>query len=189
MVFGPHDRAEVGGGPFAIEIEAGEAFGTAHHPTTRGCLMAIDKRLACAPARTLDLGCGSGVLAIAAAKVLRAPLILASDIDARSVEIAAANFSSNGVADCCEAIRADGFDHPRLAQPGQFDLVVANILAEPLIKLAPEVVRSLRPDARVILSGLLDDQAAEVTAAYAAAGLRLDDTLGIDGWSTLTFLA
>lgn len=192
VVHGPHDRHKVDGGQFAIEIEAGEAFGTAHHPTTRGCLIAIDRLLAAdgsrQPGRSLDLGCGSGVLAIAIARMTRQPLVVASDLDRRSVEVADDNFRKNGVAEFTKAIVADGFAHPLLAAPAQFDLVVANILAEPLVELAPAVARSLTPVARLVLSGLLDEQAATVRNAYLATGLVATETLSLDGWSTLVFV-
>lgn len=183
LVHGPHDRHRAEGHPFAIEIEAGGAFGTAHHETTRGCLLAIDRH-AEASARALDLGTGSGVLAIAIAKLCSAD-VLASDIDAAAIDIARANFARNGVDGQVAAIVADGLDHPVIAAAAPFDLVVANILAEPLIALAPAVVAVLAPGRRLVLSGLLDHQAEVVRAAYADAGARFDEVIGLEGWSTL----
>ncbi|MEZ5775675.1 MAG: 50S ribosomal protein L11 methyltransferase [Hyphomicrobiaceae bacterium] len=191
VVHGPHDRARVGGEPFAIEIEAGEAFGTAHHPTTEGCLVAIDRLLAgWSPRTVLDLGTGSGVLAIAVAKVLAhegaaAQPILASDIDPRSVEIAAENAGKNGVGGRIEALVADGLDHPRIGAAGRLDLILANILAEPLIGLAPKLTAALEAEGRMVLSGLLATQAPAVRAAYEAAGLGVLSEVPIGDWTTL----
>lgn len=200
VVHGSHDRTRVGAEPFAIEIDAYEAFGTAHHPTTLGCLIAIDRLLtdsangsglAIKPGtplkKALDLGCGSGVLAIAIGKLAPDARILASDIDPRSVEIANGNFVTNGVAAQAEAVVAEGFSHARLQPPARFDLIAANILAKPLIALAPDVVAALNPDGYVILSGLLDEQAAGVDAAYRAQGLSEIERMPINGWTTLIY--
>jgi len=171
LVHGPHDRAAAAGHAYAIEIEAGEAFGTAHHGSTEGCLAALSEIVpALAPARVLDLGTGSGVLAIAIAKLAPEARILASDIDVRSVEIAAENAEKNGVPGAIRAFVATGLDHPLLVAPAQFDLIVANILAGPLIDLAPGIARGLKPAGRILLSGLLDTQADEVLNAYRKAG-------------------
>lgn len=186
LVHGPHDREKAAGHPFAIEIEAGEAFGTAHHASTQGCLIALSEGLdRWQPSRVLDLGTGSGVLAIATALVLRKPGILASDIDARSVEIARENAQKNGAGAWIEAIEAEGLDHPRLATPRSFDLIMANILAEPLIALAPAMVRGLKADGWLVLSGLLAEQADAVAAAYTAEGCIIEQRLPIEGWTTL----
>ena len=186
LVHGPHDRDQAAGHPLAIEIEAGEAFGTAHHGSTEGCLIAISHIVPLLnPRRALDLGTGSGVLAIAIAKLAPDARILASDIDARSVEIAAENADKNGVPGAIRAIVATGFDHPVLSQAAQFDLIVANILAGPLVELAPAVARGLKDSGRVILSGLLDRQAAEVLHAYAGAGCREINRVTRGEWVTL----
>jgi ribosomal protein L11 methyltransferase len=186
VIHGPHDRVRVAGHPFAIEIEAGEAFGTAHHATTQGCLAAIDRLVpALAPASVLDLGTGSGVLAIAIARLAPDARILASDIDPRAVEIAAENAAKNGVARGIEAICAAGLGHPRIAGRAPFDLIVANILAAPLIELAPRIVAALRPGGGLILSGLLATQAGEVATTYVAAGAHLREKLIIGEWATL----
>ena len=170
LVHGPHDREQAAGHAYAIEIEAGEAFGTAHHGSTEGCLIALSHLVpALAPGRVLDLGAGSGVLAIAIAKLAPAARILASDMDARSVEIAAENAEKNGVASNIRTLVATGLDHPLLSEPASFDLIVANILAGPLVAMAPGIARALKPNGRIILSGLLDRQAGEVLHAYAAA--------------------
>ncbi len=186
LIHGPHDRDQAVGHPLAIEIEAGEAFGTAHHGSTEGCLFAISHVVPMlAPSQVLDLGTGSGVLAIAVAKLVPTARILASDIDGRSVEIAAENSVKNGVGGNIEALLATGLDHPRLAETQQFDLIIANILAGPLVDLAPGVTRALRPDGRIILSGLLDKQAAEVLHAYTKIGCVEINRVTRGEWVTL----
>ena len=189
MVHGPHDRDQAAGHAYAIEIEAGEAFGTAHHGSTEGCLIAISHVVpTLAPKRVLDLGTGSGVLAIAIAKLAPDAKILASDIDARSVEIAAENAGKNGVPGAIRTVVASGLDHPLLSEPAQFDLVAANILAGPLMDLAPGIARALKPGGRIILSGLLDRQASEVLHAYASAGCTEDNRVTRGEWVTLVLM-
>ncbi len=185
-VHGSHDKARVPQGPNAILVDAGEAFGTAHHATTHGCLLAIDEQTRRGRfSRVLDLGCGSGVLAIAVARALPHARVLASDIDVQSVRVAQDNFSANGVRARIRAVCATGLDHPALREASPFDLLVANILAGPLVKLAPSVARAVRRGGRLVLSGILIPQAPEVIAAYRAAGFRLDGHKRITGWSTL----
>ena len=186
LIYGSHDRDKALGHPLAIEIEAGEAFGTAHHGSTEGCLFAIGHVApGLAPKTVLDLGTGTGVLAIAVAKLLPDVSILATDIDPRSVEIATENGAKNGVGANIEALVAAGLDHPRLSGARQFDLIIANILAGPLIELAPGIVRALRPPGRIILSGLLDKQAAEVLHAYRTAGANEINRVTRGEWVTL----
>jgi ribosomal protein L11 methyltransferase len=186
LVHGPHDRDKAAGHPHAIEIEAGEAFGTAHHGSTEGCLIALSHVVPeLRPARVLDLGTGSGVLAIAIARLAPEAKILASDIDARSVEIAAENAGKNGVPGQIRAIVATGLDHPLLGAPASFDLIAANILAGPLVDLAPAIARALKPGGRIVLSGLLDRQAGEVVHAYAAAGCAEINRVTRGEWVTL----
>jgi ribosomal protein L11 methyltransferase len=182
---GSHDRGRVPPNKLAIEIEAALAFGTGHHGTTRGCLVLLDQVL-CerTPKRVLDLGSGTGILAIAAAKALRRP-ILASDIDRRSTIVARENARLNGVGNWVDSICATGFASPRFAQSGPFGLVLANILANPLRRLAAPMARHLAPKAYVILSGLLPHQADSVIAAYRANGLRLIRRLQLDGWTSV----
>jgi ribosomal protein L11 methyltransferase len=185
VVHGAHDRARIPANKLGIEIEAALAFGTGHHGTTRGCLLLLDHVLKFrAPKRVLDLGTGTGVLAIAAAKA-RKRAVLASDIDAPSVRVARENARLNGVVNCVRAIRATGFAAPELAKAGPFDLVLANILANPLRQLAGPMSRHLAPKGFVILSGLLNHQAASVVAAYRARGLVPLRHLKIEGWSSL----
>jgi ribosomal protein L11 methyltransferase len=185
VVHGQHDRAHVPPNKLGIEIEAALAFGTGHHGTTRGCLLLLDHVLkACRPRRVLDLGTGTGVLAIAAAKALHEK-ILASDIDPLSVGVARENARLNMSGHLVRAIPATGFSAPQFASAGPFDLVLANILANPLRQLATPMARHLAPSALLILSGLLTHQAASVMAAYRARGLVPVRHLRIEGWSSL----
>jgi len=185
LVHGSHDRARVPTNKLAIEIEAALAFGTGHHGTTRGCLLLLDHVLKSSrPRRVLDLGTGTGVLAIAAAKALHRQM-LASDIDPLSVVVARYNSRINGVSPSVRTIRATGFAAPDFKPAGPFDLVLANILANPLRQLAGPMQRHLAPSAQVILSGLLTPQTRGVIAAYRARGLVPLKHVRIDGWSSL----
>jgi ribosomal protein L11 methyltransferase len=189
VVHGAHDRPRIPPNKLGIEIEAALAFGTGHHGTTRGCLLLLDHVLKSrVPRRVLDLGTGTGVLAIAAAKARRGA-VLASDIDAPSVQVARDNARLNGAGNLVQAIRATGFGAPEFAEAGPFDLVLANILANPLRQLAGPLSRHLAPKAHVILSGLLNHQAASVIAAYRARGLVPLRHLRIEGWSRLLLKA
>ncbi len=185
IVHGQHDRSTIPPNKLGIEIEAALAFGTGHHGTTRGCLLLLDHVLkAWRPRRVLDLGTGTGVLAIAAAKALRAK-VLASDIDPLSVRVARDNARLNVTGNWVTTIQATGFSAPQFASRGPFDLVLANILANPLRQMATPMAHHLAPSARVILSGLLPHQAQSVIAAYRARGLVLERHLKIEGWSSL----
>jgi ribosomal protein L11 methyltransferase len=185
VVHGQHDRQRLAPNKIGIEIEAALAFGTGHHGTTRGCLLLLDHVLkAYRPRRVLDLGTGTGVLAIAAAKALHEK-ILASDIDPPSVQVARENARLNVAGHLVRPIRATGFSAPQFAAAAPFDLVLANILANPLRQLAAPMARHLAPSALVILSGLLTPQARGVIAAYRARGLVPVRHLRIEGWSSL----
>jgi ribosomal protein L11 methyltransferase len=185
IVHGQHDRSKVPPNKLGIEIEAALAFGTGHHGTTRGCLLLLDSVLkARRPRRVLDLGTGTGVLAIAAAKALRVK-VLASDIDPLAVRVARDNARLNGTGDLVETVVAVGFSAPDFARHGPFDLVLANILANPLRQMATPMASHLAPSGLVILSGLLPHQAQAVIAAYRARGLVLARHLVIEGWSSL----
>jgi ribosomal protein L11 methyltransferase len=185
IVHGQHDRARIAPNKIGIEIEAALAFGTGHHGTTRGCLLLLDHVLkAWRPRRILDLGTGTGVLAIAAGKALHEK-VLASDIDPPSVQVARENARLNVSGHLVQAIRATGLSAPHFADAAPFDLVLANILANPLRQLAAPMARHLAPGALVILSGLLTPQARGVIAAYRARGLVPLRHLRIEGWSSL----
>ncbi len=188
VVHGSHDAEKVGAARGAILIDAGEAFGTAHHATTLGCLLAID-RLARRGGfgSVLDLGCGTGVLAIAAARVLPHAHVIGSDIDPIATTVAIGNARVNGLGQRLRFVTATGLDHPQLRGP--HDLIIANILARPLIELAPRLRRAMRTGGRAVLSGLLVTQAAEVSAHYRAAGFVLERRQDIAGWSILTLVA
>jgi ribosomal protein L11 methyltransferase len=185
VVHGAHDRARVPFNRIGIEIEAALAFGTGHHGTTRGCLLALDGLLkARQPRRILDVGTGTGVLAVAAAQASHRP-VLASDIDARAVTAARANARLNRAGPLVEIVHAAGLAHPRIRLRAPFDLVLANILLGPLQRLARPIGRILAPRARVILSGLLATQANAALAAYRLQGLSLERRIPLDEWVTL----
>ena len=186
FLYGSHDADSLPGDRVGLLIEAAMAFGTGHHGTTKGCLEAFDRLLSAGvvPATVADIGCGTAVLAIAAAKVLPARVI-ASDIDPVAVEVAVANAAANGVPDLA-CVEAAGFDHPDLAALAPYDLIFANILKGPLVELAPAMAAHLAPSGHVILSGLLNEQAEAVIAAYTEAGLALVDRRVIGEWTTLT---
>ncbi len=187
LVHGSHDRAIGRLKRDAIEIDAGEAFGTAHHATTLGCLLAIDRLTRNRQfRRVLDLGCGSGVLAIAAARVLPKAAIIASDFDPEAVRVARENVRKNGLAGRIAVVPALGLDHPALRRRAPFDLVIANILAEPLISMAQRLAGVIPPRGIVVLSGILQSQAAAVLAAYHAAGFARVRTDRLNGWVSLT---
>jgi ribosomal protein L11 methyltransferase len=184
VVHGAHDRGSLPAGLVGLQIEANQAFGTGHHPTTWGCLVALTRLLAVHRFDSMfDLGTGSGVLAIALAKVTRRP-VLASDIDPLSVEIAAENAAINGVGGLVTTVTAAGFDHAAI-RGRLFQLIVANILAGPLIALAPAFRRQTRPGARLVLSGILAAQAPPVLAAFRAQGFVRERIVRREGWTTL----
>lgn len=187
-IHGSHDSGRVAHGPNAILIDAGEAFGTAHHATTLGCLLAID-RLTRGRAfkNMLDLGCGSGVLAIAAAKAMPHTRIIAADMDPQSVKVARDNVRLNGAGGRIALVVGSGLAHPRVRERAPFDFLVANILAGPLIYLSPSIARAVVPGGTLVLSGILIPQAPEVIATYLAHGFSLVRHDRITGWSTLTF--
>ncbi|MGB6491801.1 MAG: 50S ribosomal protein L11 methyltransferase [Methylovirgula sp.] len=184
-IHGGHDRAGVGAQEIGIEIEAALAFGTGHHGSTRGCLFFIDqiaKRRR--PRAVLDVGTGTGVLAIAAARMSRAP-VRAGDIDAVAVATAKANAKRNRAAALLRPVVARGVAHPDLQSGAPYDLILANILAAPLQKLAPALRRALAPGGEVILSGLLPSDVPGVASAYGAQEIRLVRRIDIEGWTTL----
>jgi ribosomal protein L11 methyltransferase len=186
IVHGAHDRARIPPNRIGIEIEAALAFGTGHHGTTRGCLLALDALCKSLPRRRiLDLGTGSGVLAIAAARAWRRP-VLATDIDGSAVRAARANAALNRAGGFVTAIKADGVTGAKLRERAPYDLVFANILLRPLQRLAAPLTRLTAPGARVVLSGLLASQANAAIAAYR--GFALERRIDLDGWTTLVLV-
>lgn len=185
LVHGSHDRHRRRTGDLAIEIEAGLAFGTGHHGTTAGCLEMIDTVVRRErPRNALDLGTGSAVLAIAIAKLAHIP-VLATDIDPIATRVAAENARLNLVSGYIETRTAAGFHDPVFARRAPFDLIVANILARPLMRMAPDMARSLGPGGSLILSGILERQRNAVLAAYTGQSFRHVRTLWRNGWVTI----
>ncbi len=185
LIHGAHDRNRRRIGDLAIEIEAGLAFGTGHHGTTAGCLEMLHRVARReAPRNALDLGTGSAVLAIALAKLSRIP-VLATDIDAVATKVAAQNVRLNGVSTYVETVTAAGFQDPIFAERGPFDLIVANILARPLMRLAPQMATYMTPGGSLVLSGILDRQRDAVVAAYAGQRFRHVRTTHREGWVTI----
>jgi ribosomal protein L11 methyltransferase len=183
LLHGEHDRQAARINDLAIEIEAALAFGTGHHGTTHGCLMFLDRlRKRGGVQHCLDIGTGTGVLAIAAAKAFHKPVV-AGDIDPVAVATAKTNARRNGVGAFIRIVEARGIDHPALR--GRYNLITANILAAPLRRLAPALAKSLAPGGNIILSGLLGRDVPGIVSAYRAQNLRLVARLDIDGWATL----
>ena len=186
LIHGRHDRARVRANDVAIEIEAGLAFGTGHHGTTRGCLILFDRLFKRRrPDAVLDVGCGAGVLAIAAAKALKRR-VWAGDIDPVAVEVANANARLNGVERCCRAVVSRGVKNADLRAGAPYDLVFANILAKPLTLLAPSFAAVMAPDSEAIVSGLLAADAAGVLSSWRAQGFFLRERIDLEGWASLS---
>ncbi|TGU93815.1 50S ribosomal protein L11 methyltransferase [Mesorhizobium sp. M00.F.Ca.ET.151.01.1.1] len=185
FVHGAHDSRKRHSGELAIEIEAGLAFGTGHHGTTAGCLEMLEKVVRREhPRNALDLGTGSAVLAIAVAKLAHIP-VLATDIDPVAVRVAAANARLNHVKGLIETVTAPGFHHPIFARRAPFDLIVANILARPLMRLAPQMAGHIALGGSIVLSGILDRQRDAVISAYVGQNFRHISTLHREGWVTI----
>ncbi|MDD3668882.1 MAG: 50S ribosomal protein L11 methyltransferase [Alphaproteobacteria bacterium] len=179
FIYGSHVHEEVPAGLIPLKIDAATAFGTGEHQTTRGCLQALDD-LDVAPDKVLDVGTGSGILAMAYAKRFRRPAD-ATDIDAESVRVAAENAAANGAGDLVRVWQSAGYD----AVPGTYDLIFCNILARPLTDMAADLAARLNPGGRAILSGFLTRQAASVLRAHERAGLAFVRRYRVKGWSTL----
>ena len=184
FVYGAHDADKLPVDRIGLRIEASMAFGTGHHGTTLGCLRAVDALVAegFVPARVADIGCGSGVLAMAAASVWSG-VVIAADIDPVAIEVTEANLASNGLSDRVETCVAPGFEDQRLTGP--FDLILANILKGPLLDLAGPMEAALSATGRVVLSGILIEQADDVSAHYQGFGLKLLQRADIVDWTTL----
>jgi ribosomal protein L11 methyltransferase len=185
FISGRHNADTAPQNAIQILVEAGQAFGTGHHETTRGCLLALQRiGRRRRPQKPLDLGCGTGVLAIAMAKTWQKPVI-ASDIDPIAARITVENAEINGAAKLVHAITADGMHHPVLRRNRPYDVIVANILAGPLQSLAPAIARNTAAGGFVILSGLLESQERAVAAAFRAQGLARWHRIALNGWMTL----
>ena len=187
FVYGGHDADKVPQDRISLRIEAAMAFGTGHHATTLGCLLAFDRLIdeGLRARSVADIGCGTAVLAMAAARMWP-DQVLASDIDAIAVEVAEVNVRANGLSDRVRCVEAAGFEHEALSGAEQFDLVFANILMGPLLALAADMRRAVQPGGHVILSGILNEQAETVTSRYRDAGFNLIKQDQIADWSTLT---
>lgn len=189
MVHGAHDRARLSTNVIGIEIEAALAFGTGHHGTTQGCLAALaDAARVGRPRRVLDVGTGTGVLAIAAARRFHTNVV-ASDIDIVAVRTARANARANKAGPGITLLHAAGADARNIADGGPYDLILANILLPPLKRLARPLRTLLAPGGRIVLSGLLVSQVPAALAAYRCQGLHLVTRRHIEGWATLVLAA
>ena len=187
FLHGAHDRHRRRAGGVALEIDAGTAFGTGHHGTTEGCLLALDRILKRrTPRSILDVGCGTGVLAIAAARATGRSA-LASDIDPEAVRVTRANAALNGVKPQIMSFAAAGLGHPRIACSAPYDLIFANILARPLVALSTGLSRVLSPGGDLILSGLTLDQMRWIEATYRSRGLVLKARVTRGNWASLVF--
>ncbi|HEY1614404.1 MAG TPA: 50S ribosomal protein L11 methyltransferase [Rhizomicrobium sp.] len=185
FVYGAHDHGKVPAGVIPIRIEAGLAFGTGHHETTALCLATLSDLARCRRfGRILDLGCGTGLLAIGAAKLWRRT-VMASDIDPIAVSVARENAIANNVGPFVRAVTAEGLENPTLRANGPYDLILANILAGPLTRLAPAISAALTPGGLVVLSGLLRWQEDLVLGFYRAQGLVLRSRRRDAAWSSL----
>jgi len=188
FLYGSHDADKVPEGVVALAIDAAMAFGTGHHGTTKGCLIALDEleKSGFSARSVADIGCGTAVLAMAAARLWPEAAIIASDIDAVAVETARANLGFNDLEGAFACITCAGFEDAALRCAAPFDLIFANILKAPLLVLAPDMGQAAAEGGYAILSGLLNEQADEIIAAYGDAGFALcrHDVLG--EWSTLT---
>jgi len=189
LLHGAHDRHEIPENDdiIPIEIEANQAFGTGHHPTTAGCLTLLDRFAGWSPQKILDLGCGSAVLAIAATKIW-GKNILATDIDAKSVEIAEENVNLNHTANKVTVLESAGFDNPEIGESGPFDFIFANILAGPLVELAPDMAKHCTKNGRIMLAGLMTEQEEKVENAYTMNGFKQINRLDHPTWPVLLYV-
>ena len=188
FLYGSHDAAKVPGDVIALAIDAAMAFGTGHHGTTRGCLLALDALASTGKlARNVaDIGCGTAVLAMAAAKLWPEATITGGDIDEVAVETALANIRNNGLEGRVQCEISAGFDHALLQGRAPYDLIFGNILMGPLIALAGDMANAVEEKGHVVLSGILNTQAAEVLRAYEKVGFTRIAALELGEWTTLT---
>ena len=189
FVYGSHDADKVPNDKIALLIEAAMAFGTGHHGTTLGCLRALDALVddGIVAQSVADIGCGTAVLAMAAAHVYP-NVVLASDIDPVAIDVAEANVKANDLDGRVNCVVAAGFDAPALTAAAPFDLIFANILKGPLIGMSADMAAATKKGGHVILSGILNEQADEVVSVYTALGYNLRSRDVIVDWTTLTFL-
>jgi len=187
FVHGSHDSENIPeNAAFPVLIDAGMAFGTGHHGTTKGCLVIFDRLLneSFVPDHILDLGCGAGILAIAAAKAFPKKTIIATDIEQDAVDVTQQNAGINEVSGNINTYRADGF-HADELRGKKFDLIFANILAEPLMGLAPDIFKASAKGSKVILSGILNEKADKVVKAFNDAGFSTNPAITLDEWTSL----
>lgn len=172
-----------------LVIDAATAFGTGNHGSTHGCLLALGRlqNTDFIPKTVLDMGCGTGILGIAAAKLWPSCCVLFADSDPEAVRLTDENTQINGVAARSRALCSEGYAAPEIAQSGAYGLIFANILAAPLIAMAPDLAAHLAPKGKAIVAGLLNRQADSVIAAHEKAGLHLSDRIECDEWTTLIF--
>ncbi len=188
-IFGNHCEEVPPAGLVPIRIDLTMAFGTGHHATTQGCLVALDALLrdGCVPDNVADIGCGTGVLAIAAAKS-GASQVIASDLDQVAIEVASVNVAANGMEGRVACVQADGLDHPAHRNHVPYGLVFANIVKSSLIDLAGPIGISVRPGGHAVLSGILNEQVPEIETAFASAGFRIEDGYTIGDWTTVVMI-
>ncbi|MDK3017160.1 50S ribosomal protein L11 methyltransferase [Pseudodonghicola flavimaris] len=186
FVYGSHDADKVPADRIPLLIEAAMAFGTGHHGTTLGCLKALDRLMTqgFTAGKVADIGCGTAVLAMAAARVWDGTFV-ASDIDQVAVDVAEANLKANGMEGAVRCVEAAGFAHPEIEANAPYDLIFANILKGPLVALAPDLAAHLRPGGYAILSGILNEQADEVREVYFQSGVNFVEDERIGDWTTL----
>ena len=190
FVFGKHDSHKLPKDRVGLLIEASMAFGTGHHGTTKGCLLALDKLVARDKKidEVIDIGCGTAVLAMAVGKV-SSSRIIASDVDQVAVEVALANLKANNLENRIACIQATGFEDMQIRSNAPFDLVFANILKPTLLDLAPCIRRYLKSGGHAIISGILDLQAIEIIEVYRQNDLEVQDRIDIGEWVTLTLIS
>ena len=190
FIFGKHDSDKLPKDRVGLLIEASMAFGTGHHGTTKGCLLALDKLIARDKKidEVIDIGCGTAVLAMAVAKV-SSSRVIASDADQVAVEVALANLKANKLENRIACLQATGFEHTQIKSKAPFDLIFANILKLPLIDLAPCIRRNLKSGGHAIISGILDQQAIEIIEVYRQNNLKVQDRIDIGEWVTLTLIS